>query len=52
MLPPAGAGAVAQMLPEDEALRPDLRLSRSDAGVRKVAEWAKWFADWVGGEPP
>lgn len=43
---------VARMMAEDEALRPDLRLSRSDAGVRKVAEWARWFANWVGGEPP
>ncbi|WWD19209.1 hypothetical protein CI109_103667 [Kwoniella shandongensis] len=36
--------------PEDAALRPDLRLGRSDAGVRKVAEVVRWFAEWVGGE--
>lgn len=37
---------------EDVALRPDLRLGRSDPGVRRVAEMARWFADWVGGVPP
>ena len=36
----------------DKALRPDLRLARSDPGVRKVAEVVRWFADWVGGEGP
>lgn len=40
------------MVPEDRAFRPDLRLARSDAGVRKVAEVARWFAEWVGGEAP
>ena len=40
------------MDPQDKLLRPDLRLGRSDAGVRKVAEVARWFAEWVGGEPP
>ena len=40
------------LLPEDKALRPDLRLGRSDPGVRKVEEYARWFADWVGGDAP
>jgi hypothetical protein len=40
------------IFPEDRALRPDLQLARSDAGVRKVFEHARWFADWVGGEEP
>lgn len=47
-----GAGPDTRIVAEDEALRPDLRLSRSDAGVRKVADWARWFSNWVGGEPP
>lgn len=38
------------MEPVDKALRPDLRLGRSDPGVRKVAEVVRWFAEWVGGE--
>ncbi|KAK8854650.1 hypothetical protein IAR55_003389 [Kwoniella newhampshirensis] len=38
------------MLPEDRAVRPDLRLGRSDAGIRKVGEIVRWFAEWVGGE--
>lgn len=37
---------------EDRMLRPDLRLERSDMGVRRVKEVAVWFARWVGGEPP
>lgn len=37
---------------EDALLRPDLTLGRSDPGVRRVAEWARWFAEWVGGEMP
>lgn len=40
------------MIAEDRALRPDMRLSRSDVAIRKVAELARWFASWVGGEPP
>lgn len=46
------AGAAGAISSEDAAFRPDLRLGRSDAGVKRVAEWARWFADWVGGEPP
>ncbi|BEI83209.1 hypothetical protein CcaverHIS002_0310770 [Cutaneotrichosporon cavernicola] len=37
---------------EDQALRPGLRLARSDRGVQAVAEMARWCADWVGGEGP
>ncbi|WWC90521.1 uncharacterized protein L201_005457 [Kwoniella dendrophila CBS 6074] len=37
---------------EDKILRPDLRLGRSEAGVRKVESIVKWFANWVGGEGP
>jgi hypothetical protein len=40
------------ILPEDKALKPDLRLERSDMGIRKVREVADWFARWVGGEGP
>ena len=39
----------ARMVPEDKALRPDLRMARSDPGVRRVADMARWFADWAGG---
>jgi hypothetical protein len=45
------AGQV-KMVPEDKSQRPDLRIGRSDPGIRRVAEVARWFADWVGGEPP
>ena len=40
------------IVPEDKALRPDLRLERSDMGIRKVREVADWFARWVGGAGP
>jgi hypothetical protein len=40
------------VLPEDKALRPDLRLARSDLGVRKVKEVSWWFAGLVGGHVP
>lgn len=46
------ARASGKMTPEDRALRPDLRIGRSDPGIRRVAETVKWFADWVGGEGP
>lgn len=36
----------------DRFFRPDLRLARSDPGVKKVAEVVRWFAEWVGGEGP
>lgn len=42
----------AKMIHEDRLLRPDLRLSRSDMGVRKVAEIARWFAQLIGGDAP
>ncbi|ORY35745.1 hypothetical protein BCR39DRAFT_31153 [Naematelia encephala] len=45
-------GGIDKIVPEDKALRPDLRLARSDPGVRKVAECARWFAEWIGGEGP
>ena len=45
----AGGADGAKMVPEDKALRPDLRMARSDPGVRRVADMARWFADWVGG---
>ena len=41
-----------KMMVEDKALRPDLRLARSDPGLRRVSEFAKWFATWVDGEGP
>lgn len=41
-----------RMMLKDQLLRPDLRLGRSDPGIRKVAEVAKWFAEWMEGEPP
>jgi hypothetical protein len=40
------------MLAADRALRPDMRLGRSDVAIRKVGELAQWFAAWVGGEAP
>ena len=40
------------LVPEDAALRPDLRLERSDMGIRRVKEVADWFARWVDGEAP
>lgn len=42
----------AKVVPQDRLLRPDLRLSRSDMGVRKVAEVARWFAQFIGGDGP
>lgn len=33
---------------EDSRLRPDLRLGRSDAAVRKVATVVAWFQDLAG----
>jgi len=44
--------ASGNMMAEDRALRPDLRVGRSDAGVRRIAEIAKWFAEWVNGNGP
>ncbi|WVR09474.1 hypothetical protein IAU60_006541 [Kwoniella sp. DSM 27419] len=40
------------MLKEDRALRPDLRVGRSDAGVKRVDGVARWFAEWVDGKAP
>ena len=40
------------MVQKDRLLRPDLRLGRSDMGVRKVAEIARWFAQLIGGDVP
>ncbi|RXK35067.1 hypothetical protein M231_07687 [Tremella mesenterica] len=37
---------------EDASLRPNLELGRSDAGIRRVKEYARWLAEWVEGEPP
>ncbi|WVF67519.1 hypothetical protein IAT40_002275 [Kwoniella sp. CBS 6097] len=37
---------------EDRALRPDLRVGRSDAGVKRVEGVVRWFAEWIGGEGP
>ncbi|WVQ80043.1 hypothetical protein IAT38_002144 [Cryptococcus sp. DSM 104549] len=48
----AGKEDKRMMVHEDRQLRPDLRLGRSDMGVRKVAEVVRWFAMWVGGEAP
>jgi hypothetical protein len=42
----------AKVLQEDRLLRPDLRLGRSDLGVRKVGEIGRWFAGFIGGEAP
>ncbi|ORX38397.1 hypothetical protein BD324DRAFT_354081 [Kockovaella imperatae] len=50
--PAAVLTRAATMDPHDRLLRPDLRLGRSDAGIRKVAEIARWFAEWVGGDAP
>lgn len=44
--------AGAKMVPEDRLLRPDLRLGRSDMGVRKVGEVVRWFANFIGGDAP
>jgi hypothetical protein len=33
---------------EDDRLRPDLRLGKSDAAVKKVAALAKWFERMAG----
>ncbi|KLT41167.1 hypothetical protein CC85DRAFT_286727 [Cutaneotrichosporon oleaginosum] len=52
---PRGAvpsGERGEISAEDRALRPDLRLARSDRGVQAVAEMARWCAEWVGGEGP
>ncbi|KAL1413037.1 hypothetical protein Q8F55_000786 [Vanrija albida] len=54
---PGARGAVAagdrgDMMEEDARLRPDLRLARSDPGMRRVADMARWCAEWVGGEAP
>ncbi|BEJ14042.1 hypothetical protein CspHIS471_0312160 [Cutaneotrichosporon sp. HIS471] len=52
---PRGAvssGERGEINAEDRALRPDLRLARSDRGVQAVAEMARWCADWVGGKGP
>ena len=40
------------MLAEDKIFRPDLRLARSDAGLKRVVDHARWFAAWLGGEGP
>jgi hypothetical protein len=39
-----------KMVQVDKGLRPDLRIGRSDLGIRKVGEVVDWFAEWVGGE--
>ena len=50
---PAGPGRPGQkIVSEDKALRPDLRLGRSDPGVRRVADTVAWFSAWVGGQGP
>ncbi|KAK4685343.1 chitinase, partial [Tremellales sp. Uapishka_1] len=49
---PSYAGREMKMCPEDRALRPDLRLARSDAALRKVVDFARWFAGEFGGEGP
>lgn len=46
------SGERGEINAEDRALRPDLRLARSDRGVQAVAELARWCADWVGGQGP
>ncbi|KAL7422437.1 hypothetical protein Q5752_003085 [Cryptotrichosporon argae] len=43
----AAADARAAIVDEDRRLRPDLRVT-GDAGVRRVAESARWLADWLG----
>jgi len=40
------------VVPGDRELRPDLRLGRSDLGVRRVGEVVKWFAGFIGGDAP
>ncbi|WVQ68421.1 uncharacterized protein L199_006629 [Kwoniella botswanensis] len=47
-----GKGTRGRMLLEDKMLRPDLRLGRSEIGIRRVEGIAKWFAEFVGGEGP
>lgn len=42
----------AKVVPEDRELRPDLRLGRSDLGVRRVGEIVRWFAGFIGGDAP
>jgi hypothetical protein len=42
----------AKVVPGDRELRPDLRLGRSDLGVRRVGEVVKWFAGFIGGDAP
>jgi hypothetical protein len=42
----------AKVVMEDRVLRPDLRLGRSDLGVRKVGEIVKWFSGFIGGDFP
>lgn len=44
--------AGAKVAHGDRLLRPDLRLGRSDMGVRKVAEVARWLAELIGGDAP
>ncbi|WVW85445.1 hypothetical protein I302_107483 [Kwoniella bestiolae CBS 10118] len=44
--------ARGRMLLEDKMLRPDLRLGRSEIGIRRVEGVARWFAGFVGGEGP
>lgn len=41
-----------EMLAADRALRPDLTLGRSDPLTRRIAEYARWVAQFLGGEPP
>ncbi|OCF57606.1 hypothetical protein L486_05065 [Kwoniella mangroviensis CBS 10435] len=47
-----GKGTRGRMLLEDKMLRPDLRLGRSEVGIRRVEGIARWFAEFVGGEGP
>ncbi|OCF32725.1 hypothetical protein I316_05646 [Kwoniella heveanensis BCC8398] len=47
-----GSSSKGTMLREDKALRPDLRVGRSDAGVKRVEGVVRWFAHWIGGEAP
>ncbi|WWC63449.1 uncharacterized protein I303_106052 [Kwoniella dejecticola CBS 10117] len=50
--PQADAAQKGRMILEDKMLRPDLRLGRSEAGIRKVEGIARWFAGFVAGEAP
>ncbi|WVQ95109.1 hypothetical protein IAU59_002203 [Kwoniella sp. CBS 9459] len=50
--PQAAPGKTATMRIEDRMLRPDLRVGRSDAGVKRVEGVVRWFAEWIGGEGP